>query len=286
MKKISALILLLITATLISGCIKRDTFEDIDIYTTSYPIEYITQRLYGDNSNVMSIYPDGVIVERYNLTDKQIRDFSSADLFVFNGQSREKDYVIPMFNENERLRIIDTSITMEAENRVEELWLDPSNFLMLAQNVRNGLKEYVTNTYLTNEIDNRYEELKVEVSRIDADMRLMADSSSSKKLLFSSDMFKFLEKYGFEIISLDVNSVTDRIIADTKNLIESGEINYLYSLRNEELSDEITDFIDEMEIELIELHPLSNLSEQERRDREDFMSITMDNIDLLKKELY
>ena len=286
MKKISALILLLITATLISGCIKRDTFEDIDIYTTSYPIEYITQRLYGDNSNVMSIYPDGVIVERYNLTDKQIRDFSSADLFVFNGQSREKDYVIPMFNENERLRIIDTSITMEAENRVEELWLDPSNFLMLAQNVRNGLKEYVTNTYLTNEIDNRYEELKVEVSRIDADMRLMADSSSSKKLLVSSDMFKFLEKYGFEIISLDVNSVTDRIIADTKNLIESGEINYLYSLRNEELSDEITDFIDEMEIELIELHPLSNLSEQERRDREDFMSITMDNIDLLKKELY
>ena len=286
MKKFSILILLFITTILISGCIKRDSFEDIEVYTTVYPIQYITERLYGDNSQINSIYPDGVNPERYVLTDKQIRDFSRSDLFVFNGESKEKDYVIPMFNENSRLRIIDTSLTMEASRGAEELWLDPSNFLMLAQNVRNGLKEYVTNSYLTNEIDNRYEELKVEISRIDANLRLMADSSSSKTLLVSSDIFLFLEKYGFNIISLDEDSISDRVLVDAKRMIESGALNYIYVLGGRELSDDINNFIDETEVEVVTIHPLSNLTEQERRERQDFLTITADNIELLKKELY
>ncbi len=286
MKKISILAMLFIATIMISGCIKRDSFENIQVYTTVYPIEYITERLYGDNSEIVSIYPDGVNPGRYILTDKQIRDFSQADLFVFNGESDEKDYVIPMFSENPRLRIIDTSLTMEASRGAEELWLDPSNFLMLAQNVRNGLKEYVTNTYLINEIDNRYDELKVEVSRIDANLRLLADSSTSKTLLVSNDMFLFLEKYGFNIISLDQESISDRVLVDSKRMIESGALSYLYVLRGEELSSDITSFINETEVEVVEIHPLSNLTEQERRDRADFLTITNENIELLKKELY
>lgn len=286
MKKTKILLLLIISTIILSGCIKRDSFENIEVYTTVYPIEYIVDRLYGENSNVKTIYPDGVVPSRYSLTDKQIRDYSSADLFVFNGQSDEKDYVIPLFNENPRLRIIDTSLTMEPKHGVEELWLDPSNFLMLAQNVRNGLKEYITNTYLINEVDARYEELKVEVSRIDANMRLMAESATTKRLLVSNDMLTFLEKYGLEVISIDDRSVTDRTLVDARRLIENEAISYLYVLENEELSDDIKKFIEDTEVEVVELHSLSNLSEQERRDRRDFISIVMDNIDLLKKELY
>ena len=69
MKKFS-LIILIVFLFCTTGCIKRDTLEDIDIYTTLYPIEYITDRLYGTHSNIYSIYPNGVDVERYELTDK------------------------------------------------------------------------------------------------------------------------------------------------------------------------------------------------------------------------
>ena len=55
MNKILSLFLI-IGCLLTTGCIKRDSLEDIDIYTTIYPIEYITERLYGEYSNINSIY--------------------------------------------------------------------------------------------------------------------------------------------------------------------------------------------------------------------------------------
>ena len=54
--------------------------EGITIYSTVYPIEYITETLYGDYSDVYSIYPNEVI----ELTDKLIADYSNSNLFVYN----------------------------------------------------------------------------------------------------------------------------------------------------------------------------------------------------------
>ena len=55
MKKIVIFLIVLFSLT---GCLKRDTMEGIDIYTTVYPLEYIASRLYGNNSNIKSIYPN------------------------------------------------------------------------------------------------------------------------------------------------------------------------------------------------------------------------------------
>ena len=107
MKKLGILLLTVLVSIFMTGCLKRDDLEGIEIYTTTYPIEYITQTLYGEHSTIKSIYPDGVNIENYNLTNKQIRDYSKASLFIFNGLSKEKDYVIPMVNENKNIKIIE-----------------------------------------------------------------------------------------------------------------------------------------------------------------------------------
>ena len=57
MKKLFSIFIVLTLAFMSTGCIKRDNMEDITIYTTNYPTEYITKRLYGDYSKVKSIYP-------------------------------------------------------------------------------------------------------------------------------------------------------------------------------------------------------------------------------------
>jgi zinc transport system substrate-binding protein len=191
-KKISILLLLL--PILLTGCLKRDEFENIDIYTSVYPIEYITSRLYGNHSNIYSIYPDGILVDQYTLTDKQIKDYSKANMFIFSGLGLEKEYVIPMFNENKDIRIIDSTLSMEYTYGQEELWLDPSNFLMLAQNIRNGFKEYINNGYLKNEIDEEYEKLKLEVSNMDAKIRIIAESATDKNIVVGNDVYKYLGK--------------------------------------------------------------------------------------------
>ena len=67
MKKIVNLFILFVLVFSLSGCLKRDNMEDISIYTTNYPSEYITQRLYGDYSDIKSIYPDGINIQDYKL---------------------------------------------------------------------------------------------------------------------------------------------------------------------------------------------------------------------------
>ena len=48
--KLLAIILLLGVIT--TGCFKRDDMEDISIITTVYPLEYVVNQLYGNNSVV------------------------------------------------------------------------------------------------------------------------------------------------------------------------------------------------------------------------------------------
>ena len=75
---------------LVTGCFNQEGRDQLNIYTSAYPIEFATRRLYGHNSNVRSIYPDGVNIEEYVLTEKQIEDYSESDLFIFNSLSNEK----------------------------------------------------------------------------------------------------------------------------------------------------------------------------------------------------
>src|SRR5574344_2769479 len=96
MKKIKIIFMafsILLIVFITSGC-KKDSMEDITIYTTTYPIEYITTKLYGEFSNVSSVYPNEII----DLSDKLINDYSKGDLFVYNGLSEEKDYAVSMLN--------------------------------------------------------------------------------------------------------------------------------------------------------------------------------------------
>lgn len=283
MKKIS-LIISLISIFFLTGCIKRDTLEDITIYTTSYPIEFITEYLYGEHSEVLSIYPVGVDINNYSLNKKQIKDYSKGNMYIFNGLSKEKDYVPNMVNYNKSLMIIDAAQTIEYDNYVEELWLNPSNFLMMAKNIKDGLSDYITNHYLKNDIEEKYEELKVKISNIDAKLKLLNESSSNITIVTNTNVLKFLEKYGFNVISLDEDGISDKIISDAKTALNSNK--YLYTLDKNNLSETITNIITETNTEVIELHKLSKLNEEEKAEKLDYITLLNENIEKLKSTLY
>ncbi len=286
MKK--TLILLTIGMILLTtGCFKRDNLEDINIYTSSYPIEYIVTTLYGKHSTVHSIYPDGVDINQYRLTNKQIKDYSKADMFVFNGLSDEKDYVSSMFNYNKDLMIIDTTATMEYNHHIEELWLDPSNFLMMSLNIKNGLIEYIQNQYLKTEIEENYEQLKIDISNIDANIKLMNENSNKKTIVIDNSAFNFLEKYGFQVICLENNDdLTEKDIYDVIQLIKTGQIKYIFTMNSKKLNKQTEKIINQTGISTIELHDLSNLTDQQRSSKEDYISLLNENIEQLKNELY
>lgn len=286
MKKISLLIIVLFLFCT-TGCIKRDNLEDIDIYTTVYPVEYVTDRLYGEHSNISSIYPDGVDIDNYELTDKLIKDYSRASLVIFNGLSKEKDYVISMYQNNDNIKIIDSTLSMEFSNSYEEMWLDPLNYLMMIQNIRTGFKQYITNHYLKNDIDEKYEELKLEISSLDAKYKLMAINASDKNIVVSKDLFKYLTKYNLNVYSLEENdNLTEKTKDDVKKLIKNGTIKYIYLTKNEKISSTVQNIIDETGVKVLYLHTITNLNEEERKNGKDYISLMNENLDLLKQEVY
>ena len=67
MKKIKLLIITLIICISSFGCIKQDKYQNIKIYTTVYPIEYIVNYLYGEDSKIYTIYPAGVNIKDFEL---------------------------------------------------------------------------------------------------------------------------------------------------------------------------------------------------------------------------
>ncbi len=287
MKKIIIILCLLCLSTALTGCIKRDSMEDITIYTTNYPTEYITKRLYGEHATIHSIYPDGVNIDTYELTNKQIKDYSNSDLYIFNGLSQEKNYVNKMRENNKNLKIIDTTLAMEYNNDTKELWLDPSNFLMMAQNIKTGFSEYTDSYYLNNDINENYEKLKIEASNLDAKIKQIVTNSDTKAIVTASNLFNFLEKYDLTVYSLDDKEAIDpKTLATVETLIKDGEIDYIFAENNEEVNDTVQNLIDNTGVEIVYWHTLANISETERSTNENYFTLMNDNLELLKNELY
>lgn len=286
MKK-KLLVFITLIAMLGTGCtIRRDTLENITIYTSAYPIEYITKFIYGNHSKVESIYPYGIDNKTYTLTDEHIKLYSNdASLFIFNGINNEKNYVGPMLNYNKNLKIIDSTKSIDYEYGEEELWLNPSNVLMMAKNIKEGFDEYISNQYLRNDIKTKYEELKLTISKLEAKIYFMVETADNNAILVTDDTLNFLEKYGFTVYSLDEDTINDKKIETIKSAISKNKISYIFDLDTEN-NDTVNDFISKYKLEKIVLNNLSNLSDNERKNNKDYITIMNDNIDSLRKELY
>lgn len=284
MKKIK--ILLCISILLLTGCIKRDNLENITIYTTAYPIQYIVENLYGTHSTVKSIYPNGVNIESYKLTEKQVNDYSNGNMYIFNGLTHENDYIVDMVKNNRNLMIIDASTTIEYDNSINELWLDPSNFLMMTLNIKNGLNDYITNHYLKNDIEENYEILKVKISNLDAKLKLLNENATTTTIVVDNNTLTFLTKYGFNVISLDPNTVTDKIISDAMNYLNKTQNKYILTLDEESISETTKNIIDATKSGILVIHNLSNLTDKEKANKEDYITLFNENIDKLKTAVY
>lgn len=285
-KKIFLLLIVLGISLTTTGC-KQDNMEDIDIAVTNYPNEYIVNRLYGKHSTINRVYPDDVIINEYNVTKKQKSNFSNMGLFIYTGLvEKERKLAVDLLDINSDLKIIDTSYVLETDYSNEELWLNPSSLLMMAQNVRLGLKEYVTSNYLSKEIDKSYNKLKVDLSELDADYRLAVENTNNKIIIVGDSSLKFLEKFGLKVYCLDSNT-TDKEIDEVNKLITSGAVNYIFKYKNDEINSTTKKIINiNPTVKTLEFNKLDNITDDDRTNGKDYITLMNENLDTLKQELY
>lgn len=286
MKKIKFVILVL-SIFLITGCFKKNSLENAEIKVSEYPIEYIVYRLYNNHSTIKSIYPDGMD-EDYEVSEKLLDDYSSSDLFIFNGnEEKENNYVYEMFSRNNKLKIIDATASLTYTNKIHELWMDPMNYLTMANNIKKGFQEYITTAYLNDEINSNYEKLKVELMQLEADYREMANRANNKNLIVGDDLFLYLSKYGINVISLEESkNFSKKAEYTAEDLIKNGEVKYIYMSKGQKTNDIIKKFKDEYDIEIVELNTFYTISEEDRKLEKDYFDLMYSNLELLKEQLY
>lgn len=287
MKNIKKLILLFCLALFITGCeINKNNMEDITIYTTTYPINYLINTLYEDHAKIYSIYPTGVNLEEYKLSDRKLEEYSKSDLFIFNSLDKDRDYAVKMINLNSNLKVIDVATGMKYDNSIEELWLNPNNYLMMAENLKEGLTEYINNPYLVEEIEEKYQTLEYNISKLDADLTESIMNANYDTIVVDNDMFKFLEKHGLKVISLEeTDNLSTNTIDEVKKLIEEKKIKYIYSTTDTS-NNTVKNLADTYDIELITINAMHSIDGGITNSNDNYLTNMTNNINLLKKELY
>ena len=280
MKKV---IVLLMSLFLLTGCLEEEKLDKI-AYTTYYPLEFATNYMYKDFATVKSIYPNGIDTSKYTLTDKQKSIYAASDMFVYAGVTDEVKLAAEFLNTNQNISIIDGTKGLSYSSEVCELWLDPSNYLMIARNIKSTLIDYANNVYDEEKIDKLYDELKIKISEIDVDLTMMGKNASKKNILVTNDSFNFLSKYNINVISIKEGD--NKSINDAKKLINSGEIKYAYVLRGNTLSQEIETFIKNYNLEKIEIDSMYTITDEDKNSGNDYLSIMTENINKFKTELF
>ena len=280
MKKV---IVLLMSLFLLTGCLEEEKLDKI-AYTTYYPLEFATNYMYKDFATVKSIYPNGIDTSKYTLTDKQKSIYASSDMFVYAGVTDEVKLAAEFLNTNQNISIIDGTKGLSYSSEVCELWLDPSNYLMIAKNIKSTLIDYANNVYDEEKIDKLYDELKIKISEIDVDLTMMGKNASKKNILVTNDSFNFLSKYNINVISIKEGDT--KSINEAKKLINSGEIKYAYVLRGNTLSQEIETFIKNYNLEKIEIDSMYTITDEDKNNGNDYLSIMTENINKFKTELF
>ena len=235
MKKVKIFFSLLIVLLGVCGCNKNDNeTKTANIYTTIYPLTYVMEKLYGENNTIASIYPNGVDLNDYSLTDKQIKEYSQANMFVYIGLGNELNVAKSFLNNNKKLEIIDATYGLNYNNKIEELWIAPNNFLMLVKNIKASLNEYIDNEYQLNYIEEQYNEIYKDISWMDADLRSIAKDAKENNnnvIISSSKVFDYLNNYGFEVISLE--NITNNEKQDIKTKFKNGKYTSILKLDTE-----------------------------------------------------
>lgn len=277
---------------LLTGCsnnitINKDSMDNINIYTSLYPIEYTTNKLYNKNAKINGMYPAGIDPYEYKLTEKQINDYSKSDLIIYNGLTDEKDLIAKMLNKNKELKIIDATARISYDYNLDEIWINPSNILVIAKNIKDGLNEYINSNYLMEDIEKNYDKLNLEISKLNATIKEDVDNASNKIIVTSSNTLKIFEKYGLTVYSLDEENKSDNAYTEAINLIGQNKIKYIY-ITSSTSNNKYVKLIKEKypSIKLIQINTLKNISDNEKNNKEDYISIMNENLENIKKELY
>lgn len=291
MKRIILAILLI--SLLLSGCTApKDYKEDkLVVYTSFYPLYFLSNEIGKDNIELEIIVPTGVEAHDYEPTIKQLKNMENTDIFIYNGaglESWSEKLLDTIVNEEKAINASDIVDLINVDGGVDpHIWLSPKNMILISEKIKDRFissdstnKEEYEKNY--NELINRLEDLDNTYSEV-------LKQKKRDTILVSHKAFGYMvESYDLNQVSVTgINPEQEPSPKTIANVIDlANEENFEYIFLETLTSSKTVDVIaKEANLKTLVLNPIEGLTEDEEKNGEDYISIMEKNLQNLKKAL-
>ena len=314
MKKIILfLTTILLTLSTLSGC----KLSVLNVGVTTYPIQYLVSRIAQDKVNVIQ-FSEGSTITRTQIRDDYKELLETTDVVFHFGKLEPylAVYLTEFQNSNAQLidltsnagvykfqrytvtQVSDRQVTLEDSyynsNLFNEinvydkdpmLWLDPITMISMAGTVKDWLVEKFPEE--RNLFNTNYELLKQELARMDADYQELWKQDISFVSVTPS-FGNWQKAYGIQVYPLILSRFgvlpSDEQLAVIKERIKADGVKLIVHEPNlsEDMEALFQSIKTELQLESIELHTLSFLSEKDITDNKNYMTIMFENLNTLE----
>jgi len=268
-----------------------DTSQPI-IYTSIYPLFDFTKKIGGEEITVINLTPAGAEPHSFEPSTKLLAKISKASLFLYNGAGLEpyleklqetlQESPLLMINANSKVNLIITDEEFDPHT-----WLSPSCTLTIGQNVLDALIQIDPEhqTYF----EENFQTFKEQLTKLDTDYKNTLALCQKKKIIVTHPAFNYLcREYNLEqipIMGLNAEAEpTPGKLKEISQLVKKEQIKYIFSeaLYSPKVAATVAQ---ETGADILQLHPLGSLSENELQEGKDYFSIMYDNLKNLQKAL-
>lgn len=305
MNRIQTILLALLCIFIISGCESspndNHNNDEMIIYTTIYPIQFITERLAGEFADVRTVYPPGVDAHTYEATTKDMIDMSYSSAFIYLGAGMESfaehtadalkssDAELIEVGKHEQLFI---SSDEEHDHHGHDhgdldphIWFDPLRMIDVAEILKDEMVTLFPEQ--AHVIEENYASLTDELIELDEQYTDLFYGKTTKKMVVSHAAYGYWEeRYGVEQIAISGISATEEPSQkELAQLIERAteeQIEFIFFEQN--TSNKVASIVqDHMGAEPLYIHNLEVLMEEDIDRGEDYFSIMQANLDVLDR---
>jgi len=314
MKKIILfLTTILLTLSTLSGC----KLSVLNVGVTTYPIQYLVNRIAQDKVNVIQ-FSEGSTITRTQIRDDYKELLETTDVVFHFGKLEPylAVYLTEFQNSNAQLidltsnagvykfqrytvtQVSDRQVTLEDSyynsnlfnglnvyDKDPMLWLDPITMISMAGTVKDWLVEKFPEE--RNLFNTNYELLKQELARMDADYQELWKQDISFVSVTPS-FGNWQKAYGIQVYPLILSRFgvlpSNEQLAVIKERIKADGVKLIVHEPNlsEDMEALYQTIKTELELESIELHTLSFLSEKDITDNKNYMTIMFENLNTLE----
>ena len=313
--KIKLFLVSVLALFLVSGCEEKNP----SIATTVYPVQYLVERIGGDDVTVSNI-TENTMIQRAQIKSSFQDILKDSDaLFYIGGLEPYMDLYVDDIRDT-GVDMVDlatksaiykferyTSTTIDGITAGTEgpyyegeefanldtydadpmLWMDPVAMTSMASDIR----DYLVQKYpqYKDIFDENYDALELDLARLEADFQAIPDGKMNISFVSMTPSFGNWQKsYGIKVYPVTLSKYgalpTSDPLAAMKKRIKSDHVRYIAIEQNlsEDMEKLQQQLIDELALIPVNLNNLSSISSEDKKASKDYLTIMYDNLKALE----